>query len=101
MLLRSTRWPGATTVAYNDKFSNIYIGDGLKSLGNPEQTFVLPSLPELQNEYTPAEGVTFAEANDPTVEEEKAFELSQKKAEEANKDAEDGDEDGGDAEEDD
>lgn len=63
----------------NDKFTNIYIGDGLKSLVNPAQSFVLPNLPLVQKEYAPGEGVIITESVDPSVEEEKAFEDSQKK----------------------
>lgn len=29
-IIRSTRWPGATTLAKNDKYFFIYIGDGIK-----------------------------------------------------------------------
>jgi hypothetical protein len=29
-VIKSLRWPGAVTVAQNGKFSNIYVGHGLK-----------------------------------------------------------------------
>ena len=77
--LRSNRWPGAIVVAHNDKFTNVYIGDGQKNLGNPMQHFIVPKLPDIQVEYG---ADVLVENDDPTVEEEKAFEDSQKVKEE-------------------
>ncbi|KAJ1343554.1 hypothetical protein BSLG_001823 [Batrachochytrium salamandrivorans] len=48
IMLRSTRWPGAVVVAYNDKFANIYVGDGLKDLGSPLQRYLPPKLDQIQ-----------------------------------------------------
>lgn len=80
--LRSNRWPGAFALAYNDKFANIYIGDGHKDFGNPSQNFCLPPLPPVQKEYAvegPSENAaTLVEQADPTVEDEKKFEDSKK-----------------------
>ncbi|KAI9203128.1 radial spokehead-like protein [Polychytrium aggregatum] len=98
VVMRSTRWPGAAVVAFNDKFTNIYVGDGLKDLGNPVQHFIPPKLPEIQSEYTPL-GAEITEQVDPTVEEEKAYEealkakLEEKEEEEeaAEGEAEEGD----------
>lgn len=107
MTLRSNRWPGAFVVAYNDKFSNVYVGDGQKSIGNPSQNFVVPKLAEVQKEFAGAvvEGAaTFEEVTeqvDPTVEEERAFEDSLKAKEKEGEDGEgeDGEEGDGDADE--
>nr|KAJ3420715.1 Radial spoke head protein 4 A [Polyrhizophydium stewartii] len=87
VMLRSTRWPGAAVVSYNDKFANIYVGFGLKDLGSPVQRFVPPRLPEIQREYATGEGAEgnaelLLEQLDPTIEQEKAFE-DEKKAKEA------------------
>ncbi|KAJ3189489.1 Radial spoke head protein 4 A [Gaertneriomyces sp. JEL0708] len=78
--LRSTSWPGATVIAYNDKFVNIYIGDGLKdaSLGDGGQ-YAPPPLPPMQHEY---EGDDINELMDPTMAEEQAFEDERKAREE-------------------
>ncbi|KAJ3088786.1 Radial spoke head protein 4 A [Quaeritorhiza haematococci] len=101
VVLRSTRWPGAHVVAYNDKFANVYIGDGLKDLGSPTPTFTMPQLPDIQKEYgsgvegAPGAPAEITEQNDPTLEEEKAFEEEKKKKEEEEKRAaggEDGEE---------
>ncbi|KAJ3037548.1 Radial spoke head protein 4 A [Rhizophlyctis rosea] len=92
--LTNTRWPGATTVAYNDKFANIYVGDGLKSLPPGSHFFIPPPLPEIQGEYQPKvpeddevpEGGRRGELDeqkDPTVEEEREFqeEMERRRAE--------------------
>lgn len=85
--LRSNRWPGATVVAYNDKFANVYVGDGLKDLGNPTQFFVPPNLPEIQGEYTPLDSNPdiLVEQLDPSVEQEKAYEDEQRAKDEDGK----------------
>jgi radial spoke head protein 4A len=97
--LKSNRWPGALVVAYNDKFANVYIGDGQKSLGNPAQNFVVPRLGEVQKEYVGVvgeEGVPtgeeVTEMVDPSVDEELAFEDSLKIKEKEGEDGEGEDE---------
>ncbi|KAI8806047.1 radial spokehead-like protein-domain-containing protein [Cladochytrium replicatum] len=101
VMLRSNRWPGAFVVAYNDKFSNLYIGNGLKDLGNPSQSFIPPPLPEIQKEYgSGVEGALgspdeLVEQVDPTAEEEAAFEAEQKAKEEALKGDQEEEEEGG------
>ncbi|KAI8909826.1 radial spokehead-like protein [Gorgonomyces haynaldii] len=73
VVLRSNRWPGAYTVAYNDKFANIYVGDGLKDI--PSGHHVAPKLPEIQKEYVQPEGQELLQEQlDPTVEQEKQYE---------------------------
>ncbi|KAI9145021.1 radial spokehead-like protein [Paraphysoderma sedebokerense] len=80
--LRSNRWPGAHSVFYNGKFANIYVGDGLKDLG--DQGFAVPVIPTQRQEYP-----DLKEQLDPTVEEEKKFEeMMREKAED--KDESDG-----------
>jgi radial spoke head protein 4/6 len=89
--LKSTRWPGAVIVAYNDKFANIYVGDGLRDVSSETGLFVPPELPEVSKEFVlmVKEGEEeelkekeLIEQVDPTVEEEQAFEDA-KKAKEA------------------
>lgn len=87
VFLRSLLWPGAVTIAYNDKFANLYIGNGLKAL--PVETAVgetvLPGFYQpmktslILSEYA---GDELLEGVDPTVEEEKAFEEMMKKSKE-------------------
>jgi radial spoke head protein 4/6 len=78
--LRCNRWPGAYVVAYNDKFANLYVGDGLKELGNPVRHFVPPKLPEIQMEFTVNENGPdlLVEQLDPTTEQEMIYENEQK-----------------------
>ena len=94
--LRSTRWPGAHTIAYNDKFVNIYVGNGLKDI--PKTPFFYPeALAPVQKEFVPdAENeIILAEQNDPSVLEEQAYEEMLKEKEEeaeaAEEEAEDAD----------
>jgi len=78
--ISSTRWPGAHTVALSDKFSSIYIGDGMKCYGNTYlSAFHIPQqLTAIMNEYQENETEKdITEQIDPTVEEEKAFEEEQ------------------------
>jgi radial spoke head protein 4A len=99
--LRSTRWPGASIVAFNDKFANIYVGDGHRDVG----VHVPPVLALVQKEFVLMEKsmenedddgaamrpVDIVEQRDPTVEEEVAFEEAKKAKEEEGKgDDEDG-----------
>ena len=91
VLLRSTRWPGATVIAYNDKFTNIYVGWGHKE----QLRFVPPKLALTQKEYAPAAEVEGAvdllvEQLDPTIEQEKAFEDEKKAKEQEGKEGEEG-----------
>jgi radial spoke head protein 4A len=103
--LKSNRWPGALVVAYNDKFANVYIGDGQKSLGNPAQNFIVPKLSEVQKEYAgvsiddgPPSVEETTEQVDPTVDEETAFEDSLKVKEKEGEDGENEDEEVADGE---
>jgi len=97
--LRSNVWPGAYSLSYNDKFANIYIGDGLKDLGNPEQNYAPQQLPNFEVEYAVPENSEnpdlLVEQIDPTVEEENAFLETKKSAD----DEEDGQEAGEEGEE--
>lgn len=85
-------------MAYNDKFANIYIGDGIRELTNPIQTFVPPPLGPVQSEYvvgeiTPENPYPFAEQVDPTVEAEEAYQEEMKaKEQEGKEDGEEGEE---------
>ncbi|KAJ8331197.1 hypothetical protein O5D80_000761 [Batrachochytrium dendrobatidis] len=83
VMLRSNRWPGAVVVAYNDKFANIYIGDGIKDLGHTSHRFVPPRLGDIQREYSAGENTEentdpLNEQLDPTVEQEKEFDDEKK-----------------------
>ncbi|KAI9343476.1 radial spokehead-like protein [Zopfochytrium polystomum] len=101
VMLRSTRWPGAVIVAYNDKFANVYIGDGHREVPSTSAggLHLPPPLPPVQKEYDADGGGgemrpgVFTEQRDPTVEEETAFEEAQKAKEE--QDAEEGEEGAG------
>jgi radial spoke head protein 4A len=96
--LRSLRWPGASVLAYNDKFANIYIGDGLKDGGE----FAPPSLGKIEKEFVldEANADVLFEQIDPTVEAETAFEDSKKtKDEEGKEGGAEGEEGAEDAEE--
>lgn len=98
VFLRSTRWPGAHVIAYGDKFCNFYIGDGHKDLG-ASPYYYAPLLAEIQKEYGVEGGSgdenEVAELNDPTVEEEKAFEeqMREKEEEKEEQEEEDAEED--------
>jgi radial spoke head protein 4A len=74
--LRSTRWPGAVAIAYNEKFANIYVGDGLKDLAG--KLYVDEPLPNVEQEYGsengPGNRADITEERDASVEDEKAFE---------------------------
>ncbi|KAJ3005883.1 hypothetical protein HKX48_000422, partial [Thoreauomyces humboldtii] len=99
VLLRCTRWPGATVVSYNDKFANVYIGDGHKD----QSRFVPPPLPPLQTEYAVEGGAgnikDVTEQSDPTLAEETAFE-EERRAREEEQQEESDDEEGEGGEED-
>ncbi|MBN3313023.1 RSH4A protein, partial [Atractosteus spatula] len=67
-VLRSNLWPGACAFATGKKFENIYIGWGLKFVGDG-YTPPVPAAP--QREYPSGPEVT--EAADPSLEEEQAL----------------------------
>jgi radial spoke head protein 4A len=78
VVVRSVNWPGAHAVAYNDKFANIYVGDGLKDISNKSRTFVPPKLGAIQAEYNES----LVEQDDPTVEQENELEQKESPKEE-------------------
>jgi radial spoke head protein 4A len=84
-------------VSYNDKFANVYMGDGLKDLGSPIPAFAPPPLPAVQGEYVAPEGTPdiLAEQIDPSIEAEAALEAERRAKEEAAK----AQQEGGEAEE--
>ncbi|KAJ3101101.1 Radial spoke head protein 4 A [Phlyctochytrium bullatum] len=112
VVLRSTRWPGAIVVAYNDKFANLYVGDGQRDLTASQGLFVPPPLPEVQKEYIflgKAENgeeqededgepklkeIELKEQRDPTVDEEKAYEELKRQKEAEGKEEEEEEEGG-------
>jgi radial spoke head protein 4/6 len=101
-VLRSNRWPGAFALACNDKFANLYVGDGQKDFGNPTQSFFPPALPTLQKEYAVDVSTSeqlLVEQTDPSVEEEKKFQDS-KKLPEQDRQKNDDDEEGEEQEDD-
>ncbi|XP_036381583.1 radial spoke head protein 6 homolog A [Megalops cyprinoides] len=67
-VLRSNLWPGAYAYATGKKFENIYIGWGLKFVG---EGYTPPVPPAPQHEYPSGEEIT--EALDPSLEEEQAM----------------------------
>ncbi|XP_034036501.1 radial spoke head protein 4 homolog A-like [Thalassophryne amazonica] len=85
-VLRSNLWPGAFAYADGKKFENIYIGWGVKNVGEGYSPPV-PSPP--QESYLSEPGVT--EAQDPSVEEEQALKeaLEEKDAQETEESDED------------
>ncbi len=82
VILKSTRWPGATTIAYNDKFVNVYVGYGQRE----ESPYTPKKLGEVLKEYgngasAEENGALLAqlvEQVDPTVEQEAAYELEKR-----------------------
>uniref|UniRef100_A0A8B9JYE5 Radial spoke head component 4A n=1 Tax=Astyanax mexicanus TaxID=7994 RepID=A0A8B9JYE5_ASTMX len=66
--VRSNLWPGAYAYASGKNFENIYIGWGLKYLGEP---YTPPMPPTPQQEYPSEPEIT--EVLDPSVEEEQAL----------------------------
>jgi hypothetical protein len=83
VILKPARWPGAATIAYGDKFANIYVGTGLREEGGE---VVPPSAPKrlgevqkewsfaLQGDEAAVEAEKIAEQADPTPEAEAAYE---------------------------
>nr|XP_043899378.1 radial spoke head protein 4 homolog A isoform X2 [Solea senegalensis] len=68
-VLRSNLWPGAYAYACGKKFENIYVGWGLKDVGEGYS----PPLPPLPQKEYPS-GPEITEAQDPSVEEEQVLE---------------------------
>ncbi|XP_058494764.1 radial spoke head protein 4 homolog A-like [Solea solea] len=68
-MLRSNLWPGAYAYACGKKFENIYVGWGLKDVGEGYS----PPLPPLPQKEYPS-GPEITEAQDPSVEEEQVLE---------------------------
>ncbi|KAJ3195504.1 Radial spoke head protein 4 A [Irineochytrium annulatum] len=117
VLLRSTRWPGATVVAYNDKFANIYVGDGIREQPMSQGgLFIPPPLPDVMKEFVlvvkteeeeaeegaPPKETMLVEQKDPTVAEEQAYEeLKKAKEEEGKEEEEEGSAEGSEAPEED
>jgi radial spoke head protein 4A len=73
----SNRWPGAHAAAYGPRFSNLYVGFGLKATSEP-WTPTIPVPPVI--EY--AGPVVAAELDDPTLEQEQAEADARRKEEE-------------------
>ncbi|OAF71425.1 Radial spoke head protein 6 A [Intoshia linei] len=74
-VIRSNLWPGAVAYAVEKKFENIYVGWGLKYLG---ENFDPVLLPMLMTEYPSGPEIT--EADDPTPEEEASLRAAQQEA---------------------
>lgn len=53
VVAKSLRWPGAITVAFGKRFTNVYSGDGVKF--GPEGPYQPPLPPPLQAEWVPEE----------------------------------------------
>uniref|UniRef100_A0A1A8IXR5 Radial spoke head 4 homolog A n=1 Tax=Nothobranchius kuhntae TaxID=321403 RepID=A0A1A8IXR5_NOTKU len=88
-VLCSVLWPGAYACAHAKEFVNIYIGRGLKCVG---EEYSPPLPPPPQEEYPIGSEVT--EKLDPQVEEEQALSLEgQQEASEGTVESEEGDED--------
>uniref|UniRef100_A0A3Q3WFZ7 Uncharacterized protein n=1 Tax=Mola mola TaxID=94237 RepID=A0A3Q3WFZ7_MOLML len=95
-VLRSNLWPGAHAYACGKKFENIYVGWGLKYVGEGYRPSVPPGP---QTEY-PSEP-EIIEALDPSVEEEEVLKESLEEQEAAQEEMEDMDEEEEDEEDDD
>ncbi|XP_021061362.1 radial spoke head protein 4 homolog A [Mus pahari] len=90
-VLRSNLWPGAYAFSNGKKFENFYIGWGHKYC---VENYTPPSLPPVYQEYPSGPEIT--EINDPSVEEEQAFRMTQEPialSAEENEETEDEDED--------
>ncbi|XP_077062721.1 radial spoke head protein 4 homolog A isoform X1 [Siphateles boraxobius] len=70
-VLRSNLWPGAYAYASGKNFGNIYIGWGLKYIG---EAYTPIMLPPPHSEYPSGPEIT--EAQDPSVEEEQALQAA-------------------------
>ncbi|KAJ8275671.1 hypothetical protein COCON_G00074230 [Conger conger] len=83
-VLRSNLWPGAYAYATgNRKFENIYIGWGMKFVG---EGYTPPMPPAPQREYPSGEEIT--EALDPSLEEEQALQAALEERRAAEEEAE-------------
>ncbi|XP_021030758.1 radial spoke head protein 4 homolog A isoform X1 [Mus caroli] len=90
-VLRSNLWPGAYAFSNGKKFENFYIGWGHKYC---VENYTPPSPPPVYQEYPSGPEIT--EINDPSVEEEQAFRMTQEPvalSAEENEETEDEDED--------
>ncbi|KAL9952056.1 hypothetical protein ACROYT_G039256 [Oculina patagonica] len=77
-VMHSNLWPGAHAFAVERKFENIYVGWGQKFSA---ENYSPPPPPPPQEEFTSGPEIT--EAEDPSVEEEKALKAAQQEAMEA------------------
>lgn len=76
-------------MAYNDKFANMYVGDGLKTLANGY--FTPTKLGDVQKEFAPSEDKpdVLVEQTEASVEQEKAYEDERSKNDGDSKDDKD------------
>ncbi|EDL92954.1 radial spokehead-like 3 (predicted) [Rattus norvegicus] len=74
-VLRSNLWPGAYAFSNGKKFENLYIGWGHKY---SVENYTPPGPPPVYQEYP--SGPEIAEMDDPSVEEEQAFRITQEAA---------------------
>lgn len=82
-VMHSNLWPGAHAFATDKKFDNVYIGHGLKYSA---ENYSPPPPPAVQDEYPSGPEIT--EAEDPTVEQERALQAAQQEALEAEEEEE-------------
>ncbi|XP_057315110.1 radial spoke head protein 4 homolog A-like [Hydractinia symbiolongicarpus] len=85
-VMHSNLWPGAHAFATDKKFDNVYIGHGLKYSA---ENYSPPPPPAVQDEYPSGPEIT--EAEDPTVEQERALQAAQQEALEAEEEEEESD----------
>jgi len=74
-VMHSNLWPGAHAFAVDRKFDNLYIGYGVKY---NSENYSPPAPPAAQEEYSSGPEIT--EAEDPTVEQERALAAAQQEA---------------------
>ncbi|GAB1295096.1 Radial spoke head protein 4 homolog A [Apodemus speciosus] len=89
-VLRSNLWPGAYAFSNGKKFENFYVGWGHKY---SVENYTPPGLPPVYQEYPSGPEIT--EMDDPSVEEEQAFRMTQERvtlSAEENEETEDEDE---------
>lgn len=85
--LHSNLWPGAHAYGIDTKFENVYIGWGVKYSA---ENYSPPVPPATQDEYPSGPEIT--EAEDPTVEAERALKAAQQEAIEQEQEEEESDE---------
>lgn len=85
-VIHSNLWPGAHAFAVDKKFDNVYIGYGLKY--SPDN-YSPPAPPAAQDEFPSGPEIT--EAEDPTVEQERAIKAARQEAEEDGEEEEESD----------